>query len=210
MKTIRLTRSSRLPKRIWYCIVVSSLFAAGRREEAARVLKRGLEEDRVPEKMFSELFLHLSLILGYPSMLDGLSRLRDLRAQSHQLKERVKATSDQQAQGLKVLKRIHGRATTRLLTNLRMLHEDIPALIVEGAYGGIIGRSGLTLREREIVNVAVLAIQRLHSQLYSHLRGAIRIGVNWKTLADVIRLATRISGTEQSYALSLLSTIQQN
>jgi hypothetical protein len=64
MKTIRLKRSSGLSKRIWYCTVISSLFAAGRREEAARFLKRGLEQDRAPEKMFSELFFHLSLILG--------------------------------------------------------------------------------------------------------------------------------------------------
>jgi 4-carboxymuconolactone decarboxylase len=109
---------------------------------------------------------------------------------------------------LKVLKRIYGRTTTRLLTNLKVLHEDIPALILEGAYGGIIGRPGLTLRERKIVNVVVLTIRKLHSQLYSHLRGAVRIGVDSKTLAEVIRLATRISGTERSHALTILSNLQ--
>ena len=54
-------------------------------------------------------------------------------------------------------------------------------MVAEG-YGKELGRPGLDLVDRELCIVAMLAVQDLPRQLYSHLRGALNAGA---TEADV-------------------------
>ena len=70
-----------------------------------------------------------------------------------------------------------------------------PALVdhlLESAYGYVYNRPGLSLRERELLAVTMLAMQRLDRQLRYHLRGASNAGASradieavMSTLADV-------------------------
>lgn len=59
-------------------------------------------------------------------------------------------------------------------------------LIIEG-YGKVLGRKGLTLREREICIVSILSAMKFKDQLYSHIIGSINIKVNKKLLLSSIR-----------------------
>jgi alkylhydroperoxidase/carboxymuconolactone decarboxylase family protein YurZ len=65
-------------------------------------------------------------------------------------------------------------------------------------------RSGLTLQEREMANVVVLFIQGYDRQLYSHLRGALRVGVQKKTLESIILLSAETANMSAKRALALL------
>jgi alkylhydroperoxidase/carboxymuconolactone decarboxylase family protein YurZ len=87
------------------------------------------------------------------------------------------------------------------------LHPDLPARIVEDAYGRIVSRNGLTLREREIVNVVALALGCYERQLYSHIRGAIRIGVKRKTLASVLLRVGHLTGKNLDFARRTLDEL---
>lgn len=67
--------------------------------------------------------------------------------------------------------------------------------IVEDAYGKIFSRRGLTLGERELMNVAALFLLDFDPQLYSHLRGALRVGVKVGALQQCIFALARMSGS---------------
>ena len=55
--------------------------------------------------------------------------------------------------------------------------------MVQEGYGKVLGRSGLSLVERELCIVALLAVLDVPKQLYSHLRGALNVGAHvWQVL----------------------------
>ncbi len=109
--------------------------------------------------------------------------------------------------GRQTIRRLYGKTTDRLIENLRNLHEQVPSIVVRDAYGRIIARKGMSLREREIVNVVVLSIQNLNRQLYSHLRGAMRVGVTRVALHDAILLASRATGMNPRTPLEMLASL---
>ncbi|KAA0236919.1 MAG: carboxymuconolactone decarboxylase family protein, partial [Chlorobiota bacterium] len=54
-------------------------------------------------------------------------------------------------------------------------------------YGKVMGRKGLSFKERELCIVAVLAVLRFEDQLYSHINGAFRAKVTIIKINDVIK-----------------------
>lgn len=78
------------------------------------------------------------------------------------------------SRGKKILQYVYGSQVSKLLAGLRRLENSIPNMITTNVYGAVFARPGMSLRERELVNVAVLTVQGLERQLYSHLRGALR------------------------------------
>ena len=73
------TQLRSLPIRFHLAAIVSALYATRDRAKAFVHIEGSLRQGRLPIHFFSELFIHLSLFLGYPTMLDGLERLASLR-----------------------------------------------------------------------------------------------------------------------------------
>ncbi len=142
-------------------------------------------------------------------MLDGLESLAQVRGRpARRLSTEHRPRRRLRESGMKVLRKIYGNQTEKLLGSLARLHADLPRMIVEDVYGRIIARSGMTIAEREIVNVTVLTIQGLNRQLYSHLRGALRVGVSpevLRTLLGILRLHVRVRVGEAERLLQRLS-----
>jgi len=183
---------------------IAALCTIRKRETAFRLVEQALREKAFPRRFFSELFIHLSLFLGYPAMLDGLERLAAIT--------RRKAAGGTVSRGKKgiakkgnvILRRIYGDQASKLIFHLDQLEEGLGTRIAADAYGAIMSRRGLTLADREIVNVAILFIDGFERQLYSHVRGALRVGVSPRTLKSVLVLASRISGKNALSAIMLL------
>ncbi len=197
-----------LTDREFYAVLVATRYTAGRRDETDEIIRRGIRRQRIRVRLFEELFLHLSLLLGFPAMLDGLARLREISSPAGG--SSVGKIHSQQRlthRGRVTLGRIYGMATPRLLGNLAKLHSLVPAVIVRDAYGRIISRRGMSLQEREIVNVVVLSMQGLDRQLYSHLRGALRVGVSPAKLRDAIAVASHACGRALRSPLRMLASL---
>lgn len=173
-----------------YCVIVPALFALSRRRMAMRHLQRGLSSGKVPRKFFEELFLHLSLVLGFPMMLEGLRLLQEVSGP----RKSQRASVFHRSEGRRVLAQIYGAQTGKLLKNLSRLHPDVPGMILKDVYGKVFVRPGLSLEEREIINITVLAIQGLERQLFSHVRGILRAGGTKQTLELIERELRRITG----------------
>lgn len=64
---------------------------------------------------------------------------------------------------------------------------DLGRYVVEFVLGDVFSRSGLSLRDRELITVAMLAALGRHEpQLDLHLRGALNVGVTLEELREVI------------------------
>ncbi len=176
------SEGQRINKREEFCVQIAALYALGKRREAFVLLERFPSQPRTAGVLSVELFFHLSLLLGFPAMVDGLEKLAFLRAvprRKRPVKSNLKST------GLRILGKVYGNQAARLLDSLRRIHPDLPSMIVENVYGQVFSRPGMSLRERELVNVTVLTIQGLERQLYSHIRGALRVGVNGEELRSL-------------------------
>ncbi|MBN7773978.1 carboxymuconolactone decarboxylase family protein [Clostridium aminobutyricum] len=85
--------------------------------------------------------------------------------------------------GLEKLSEVVGTAGQDAVSSLG----DVGQYIVEFIFGDIYNREGLSLREREIISVAVLAaLGGRDPQLRLHIGGALNVGLTLKEIEEVI------------------------
>lgn len=192
-----------LSQRERLCILLPALYALGKREEAQVVLQKAIAERQAPVAFLAELFIHLSLLIGFPNMLHGLEQLARLKTPLRRTPSDNLSSRQLQHRGLRALQRVYGRQTEKLLHSLAAIHVDLPRMIVQDVYGKVIARAGLRMQERELINITVLTIQGLDRQQYSHIRGALRVGVPPGVLRSVFRILrskfrVQVDGAERS------------
>ena len=114
------------------------------------------------------------------------------------------------AEGLRNLRRVYGAQTNKLLRHLKRIEPSLPRRVVEEAYGRVMSRSGLSLAERELINVVVLFIQSYERQLFSHLRGALKNGVSPDALRTVLQLAATRRKLDTKSAFETIGRIDRS
>lgn len=135
------------------------------------------------DEAVDEVLLQSILFVGYPAGLDALSAWRGRAPRPAP----PPTTEDPQlwvARGARVCQAVYGEQYGPLRKNVRRLHPDAEEWIVSHGYGRVLGRAGLDLITRELAIVAQLAVLGATRQLYSHARGALRVGAS---VADVDR-----------------------
>ncbi len=135
-----------------------------------------------------EVLLQAHLFLGFPATLDGLTRWR----RHHPVaagNEGPEGRDVWAVRGPDVLARVYGDQAGRLRENVRALHPALERWMVEEGYGKVLGRDGLSLCQRELVTAVQLAVLGPSPQLFSHLRGALRVGAATADVEEAIELA---------------------
>jgi 4-carboxymuconolactone decarboxylase len=184
-------------------IVVSALYASGKPQRVDRWLRTNKAAHRIGRLFFEELFIHLSLLLGFPAMIDGLERLSMHFPTASRRRRKQKSAEG----GSSLLQRVYGDQAARLLANLGSFHPELPTWVVKDVYGKVFARRGLTLSERELANVVVLSFQNLEKQLRSHIRGAQRVGLSLADLNEALALAMRSTGHKRLRGATVLRTV---
>ncbi|MER5890125.1 carboxymuconolactone decarboxylase family protein [Streptomyces sp. NPDC001941] len=101
--------------------------------------------------------------------------------------ERPTGSTDRFARGSAVLAEIAGPQGPALLNSLAGIAPDLARLTIEFGYGDIYTRPGLTLPQRQIVNVAALtALGHAAPQLRFHIDGALNVGVGAAQVVETI------------------------
>lgn len=98
---------------------------------------------------------------------------------------------------------VHGERSLETVESLG----DLGRMVIETAYGEVYGRPGLTLRDRELVTVGVLAALGRSSQLPQHLRASLAHGVTEAELAEVIIQVAVLAGFP--VAMSAMVSLQK-
>lgn len=110
--------------------------------------------------------------------------------------------------GAKIISDTHGDAGLETIESLG----DLGRYVLEFAYGDVHSRPGLSLRDREIVTVAVLAaVGGRESQLRVHLDAAFGEGLSAEELEEVIIQTVPYTGFPTAIqALQLLRDVVEN
>ena len=139
-----------------------------------------------------EVILQSYLFLGYPAALNAFAQWRDLSGRP------AAATTDSSdswaERGEVVCRAVYGGQYEGLRANIGALHGDMERWMVVEGYGKVLGRPGLPLVMRELCIAALLTVQDVPRQLYSHLRGALNVGASpdqvEETLAEALPLCS--------------------
>ncbi len=200
--TLKLPRY--LSRREQYCVAISALCAAGRRDEAISMASEGIQKHRIPVSFFIELYIHLSLFLGFPTMLEGLEFLRKYP------RKYKKGNKISLQAGRKVFQRIYGEQTQSVLKSLTALHPELVHWILRDAYGKVFTRSGMSLKERELSNVATLGVHGFVPQFFSHVKGAVRVGVSRRGVRESLDFISAFARIDKNLSVRILGKVRKS
>jgi 4-carboxymuconolactone decarboxylase len=95
--------------------------------------------------------------------------------------------SERYSRGWQKLAEIDGEAGQNVIESLQDISPDLGRFVVEFAFGDIISRPGLGLKEREIATVAALtAMGNARPQLVVHINAALNVGCTPKEVIETI------------------------
>jgi 4-carboxymuconolactone decarboxylase len=94
---------------------------------------------------------------------------------------------DRHETGMAVRRQVLGDAhVDRAEAAKTALDADFQAFVTEGAWGSVWARPGLSLRERSLVTLALLAALGNHEELAMHLRATARTGASPADVAEAM------------------------
>lgn len=178
--------SGALPDSLLALIRVSGTVATGDAALQQEALERA--DALAPSRQVEEVLVQSYLFVGFPMALNALAVWRGLAggAMSGAADGEDDARS-RTARGEAICRRVYGDQYDRLRRNIAALHPALDRWMIEEGYGKVMGRPGLTLPERELCVVSLLAVLGVSPQLHSHLRGALRVGTGRDEVEAALR-----------------------
>ena len=171
-------------KDIAYLSQIAVLTALGKKRKLKSKITEAVNLGIKPERI-RESIVQCYLFAGFPAMIEGLrvfSEILNFNSRE-KFKYDVKKFSEL---GLKTCRKVYGKSFGKLVENVKKLGSDVfEWMIVEG-YGKVLSRKGLSLKERELLNVAVLTALGWKNQLYAHMQGAINTGAKVEEIEAVL------------------------
>jgi len=170
------------------------------------ILERLIKNKCATNKIY-EALLQTYLFAGFPSALISLKRFNEVAGKNKIYRGYDLKTYS--SRGEKNCRIIYGNKYDKLIYNVKSFSPELAEwLIVEG-YGKVLGRKGLTLKEREVCIVSILSALKFKDQIYSHINGSVRVKVGIELIYKVISNLELISAKSSSkYGLSVLKDYQ--
>ena len=203
-----MTNAERKAFRLTFCADSAALMVKRRWVRLEKLLRDALGSRRITRRFAEEIMLHLSLVVGFPSMIRGLELIAAVSPAVSGSGRHRKSPEALRASGHKTFRRVYGSQSDRVLAFLDSLGAGMSASILEHAYGSVFSRRGLSLAEREVLTIVVLCAHRHSKQLYGHLRGALRSGVTEDDLRTILARLRRIHRLEISGARRAMAAIR--
>jgi len=152
----------------------------------------------VPPEALREALLMLVPYAGYPR---ALATFAAAKLASFAGGEAEPAAPAREARGRDAFEAVYGLTASRVLAGLQALDPCLPAWTLEHAYGRVLSRPGLALRERELLAVTLLtALGGLEDPLLGHMRGAVRLGASSTDVLAAVEAVPAALGEPQRVA----------
>jgi alkylhydroperoxidase/carboxymuconolactone decarboxylase family protein YurZ len=164
--------------------------SALRKMEVLKSLIAETKLRKLPFKKIYEALLQNYLFTGYPSALFSLKLLKELYPN-----KRIPKAADMNLyhfrnRGEANCKKVYGNKFEKLISNVRNFSPDMAEWLVLEGYGKVLGRKGLSFKERELCIVATLTTLKFEDQLYSHINGTLRAKASIEEIQSVIESLT--------------------
>lgn len=167
--------------------VLAASFVA-RDNKLGHHLIRELRDARVTRRAVYEVLLQSYLHDGYATALEATATLEHLwptRPADKRLMEEY-GWDHLAERGDVMFEMVYGSMSDRVKDYIGANSPELEAWMMVEGYGKVLGRGGLDMQTREIGTVSVLVLKHRPRQLYSHLRGSIRVGVKPAELETLI------------------------
>ncbi|MHC4550185.1 MAG: carboxymuconolactone decarboxylase family protein [Planctomycetota bacterium] len=155
---------------------ITAAAAAGRRENLVGWYRAALA-DGVPAADLQEATLQVFLFAGYPRAINAFEELVHALGEHAPPPPQEPEPEDLLARGRETFARIYGPHADAVLGKLDRMHPEFARYILRDAYGQVLGRPFLSLADRELMAVAMLAALGPRRQLSAHVRGCLRVGL---------------------------------
>ncbi|MBV1789959.1 carboxymuconolactone decarboxylase family protein [Marinobacterium sp. D7] len=107
--------------------------------------------------------------------------------------------SDKFEKGLVTRKAVLGdQYVDRSINNATAFTKPLQRLVTEYCWGDVWQRDGLALRERSLINLAMIAVLNRPHELELHLRGALNNGLTAEQIREVLLQVTIYAGVPAS------------
>jgi alkylhydroperoxidase/carboxymuconolactone decarboxylase family protein YurZ len=141
---------------------------------------------KIPFSKMYETLLQNYLFAGYPSALASLKILKEYYPY-----KKLPEVADMnlyhfRRKGEERCKKVYGNKFEKLIRNINNFSPELAEWLVLEGYGKVLGRTGLSFKERELCIAAVLTVMKFEDQLYSHINGVVKAGASIKELQSVI------------------------
>ncbi len=168
-----------------HLLALLSASAVLRRKEQLKYILLALKRRKSPKRKIYEALLQTYLFAGFPSAIESLKIFAEyFRAPG--LSSEKNTPQIFWERGEKNCRRIYGAKYEKLLSNIGRVSPELADWLVHEGYGKVLGRSGLSLKEREISVISILAALKFEDQLYSHINGGVRLGIKISEIRKVI------------------------
>ncbi len=184
-------------------LALISVSAVLRKEKLLRNFLIIARERKLKPGKIYEALLQTYLFAGFPSALISLSIFSEYFKRN---KKNITLNNFEKikADGEKTCRKIYGYKYEKLISNTSGFSPELSEWLVIEGYGKVLSRKGLSLKEREILNVAVLSALKFENQLYSHFNGAYINGANIKELSGIIKSLEIFSSTISSFGFKVM------
>ncbi len=196
-------------------LLLSALSAAWLEPQSpdAAMLIEVYRRRRHPLEALREASLQLFLLAGFQTSLEAAFQIEDIYGAeiNERTSEDVLLDLRQlRERGQELQARVYQGNTEKLRANLERVSPELAEWTVWIGYGLVLSRPGLPSSWRELLEVAVLAVQGFPRQLHSHLRGALNLGASAEEI-DLVLEAIRTATSEERHrsALQMWRRIRQ-
>jgi len=169
-----------------------------------------LRDSGIARQVVLEIILQSYLHDGYATALEGVQTLRILWPAAGLPAEASYAEWEMwEARGRNLFEHIYGDVAERVETTVADASPDLAQLMITEGYGKVLARPGVDIITRELCTVAVLIMKQRPRQLFSHLRGALRVGVARDDIHELLVSIRANLGAEEAVtsAENLLATL---
>ena len=204
-----MSAGSRRGVRLTACADIAALMLRGRRLRLERLVQDLITKKRLSRRFLEEVMIHLSLVLGFPHMLQGLEVISGLASAPRGVALENTGQKNLRRKGSRTFSRVYGAQSARVLRFLEALVPGMSGWILDNVYGRVYARPGLTLAEREVLTLVALNAHGHTKQLVGHLRGALRSGLSSKELRSILRRIDSRHGMAVGRAMVILDQLER-
>ena len=154
--------------------------------DLVRELIDDLRQEGVERRVLHEIILQSYLHDGYATALEGVSLLRSTwPVEPDRSIETYAEWETWRDRGEDLFRTIYGEVANRVRDGVAEASPELSSWMLHEGYGKVLARPGVDTPTRELCTVAVLVMKQRPKQLFSHLRGSLRVGVEFDLLESL-------------------------
>jgi 4-carboxymuconolactone decarboxylase len=159
---------------------------AGKRKSGIEKSLRKIKSMGINSQKVYEVILQTYLFCGFPATIEAMKLFRLIFDNYNDKRKAKYEVKRFYMKGIRNCKKVYKKNFDKLQNNISKISEDLNLWMIVEGYGKVLGRKGLNLKERELINISLLIGNYYEHQLISHLKGSLNTGSDIDILYTII------------------------